>query len=136
MVEGGLAVALPEAGTEPPPGSMVIDVAPETLQLTMELPPALMLVGLAAKARIMGGERGMTEGIVGEDGGGENCGGENGVGEEGVGEKGDGEDGVGEDGVGENGVGEGVGVGVAVAVATATVTDLLTLPAELVAVMV
>jgi hypothetical protein len=126
VVEGGLATALPEAGTEPPPGSMVIDVAPETLQLTMELPPALMLVGLAVKARIIGGEDGGDEKGVGEDGGGEN----------GDGEDGGGENGDGEDGGGENGVGEGVGVGVAAAVVTATVTDLLTLPAELVAVMV
>lgn len=126
MVEGGIAIALPEAGTGPPPGAIVTDVAPETLQLTVELSPALMLAGSAIKARIMGGERGMTEGavsegIVGEDGGGEDCGGENGVGE---------------DGVSENGVVEGVGVGGVGAPATATVTDLLTLPAELVAVMV
>jgi len=106
VVEGGLAIALPEAGTEPPPGTMVIDVAPETLQLTLEFPPTLMLAGSAVRERIRGKEGGVSEG------------------------------GVSEGGAGENGVGEGVGVGGAAAVATATVTDLVTLPAELVAVMV
>ena len=58
VVEAGLAVALPEAGTAPPPGDMETDVAPVTFQLMVEFPPALMLEGLAVKERITGNEGG------------------------------------------------------------------------------
>ena len=135
MVETGLTVAFPEGGRAPLPGAMVTDETPVAFQLSRELPPALMLVGLAVN-ETTGKEGGMSEGVGSEGGVGENGVGENGVGEDGVGENGVGENGVGEDGGGENGVGEGVGVRAVVVSATATVTDLLTLPAELVAVMV
>ena len=41
-------MALPETETAPP-GNMEADVAPEVLQLSVELPTSLMLAGLAAK---------------------------------------------------------------------------------------
>ena len=48
-------MVVPEAVTAPP-GFMATDVAPETFQLNVELPPALMLVGLAVKELITGAE--------------------------------------------------------------------------------
>lgn len=54
MVAAGLAVAVPEGGREPPPGAMVTDETPVTFQLSVEFPPALMLVGLAVKVLITG----------------------------------------------------------------------------------
>ena len=56
MVAEGVARALPEAGSDPPPWSIKTDVAPETLQLRVELPPALMLGGLVVKELITGKE--------------------------------------------------------------------------------
>ena len=50
-----MTVALPEAPI-PPPGDMDADVAPDMLQLKVEIPPALMLVGLAVKLLITGSE--------------------------------------------------------------------------------
>lgn len=47
MVAAGLTVAFAEGGRAPLPGAMVTDETPETFQLNMELPPLLMLVGLA-----------------------------------------------------------------------------------------
>jgi len=58
VVESGLAVALPEAGTDAAPGTIDTDVAPETFQSKVELPPVLMLEGLAVKERITGNEGG------------------------------------------------------------------------------
>ena len=46
-------MAVPEAETAPP-GFMATDVAPETFQLNVELPPALMLVRLAVNKLITG----------------------------------------------------------------------------------
>jgi len=60
-----VATAVPDAGTLPPPGDSVTEVAPVTFHDRVELPPALMLVGLAVKALITGGVTG------GEAGGGE-----------------------------------------------------------------
>ncbi len=62
MVAAGLAVALPEGGREPPPGDMETDVTPVAFQLSMELPPELMLEGLAVKEVITGNEAGGGEG--------------------------------------------------------------------------
>ena len=56
MVAEGVAIALPEAETYPPPWSRKTDVAPETLQLSVEFPPALMLEGLATKKLITGSD--------------------------------------------------------------------------------
>jgi hypothetical protein len=64
VVAAGLTVALPEAGREPPPGDMEIDVAPETLQPRVEFPPELMLAGLAVKKLITGNEAGGAEATV------------------------------------------------------------------------
>ena len=56
LVEAGLAVAFPEGGRDPPPGAMVTDETPVTFQFSVELPPALMLVGLATKKLITGSD--------------------------------------------------------------------------------
>ena len=56
VVAAGVAVALPDPGTEPPPGAIETVVAPVVLQLSVELPPALMLPGLAVKLLITGFE--------------------------------------------------------------------------------
>ena len=56
VVAEGVAVALPDAGMELPPGVIETDVAPVVLQLSVELPPALMLPGLAVKPLITGFE--------------------------------------------------------------------------------
>jgi hypothetical protein len=129
VVEPGVATALPEEETYPPPGPMVTALAPETLQFSVVLLPALMLVGLAVKEMMDGGEDGSEGGEEGYDGivGG------------GVKEGGEG----GDVGIGVGvGIGIGVGVGVGgevgggVPVPTATVTDLVTLPEALVAVRV
>jgi hypothetical protein len=61
---------------------MVTDATPETFQLRVELPPRLMLEGLAVKERITGNEVGGGEVGGGEVGGGEVGGGE--VGGDGV----------------------------------------------------
>jgi hypothetical protein len=116
VVAAGLTIALPEAGREPPPGDMDIDVAPETLQPRFELPPELMLAGLAVKELITGEVAGGEVG-GGEVGGSEVAGGEVDGGEVGGSEVAGGE--VGADGV-----------------VTAIVTDRVTLPAALVAVMI
>ena len=50
-------MVVPEAVTAPP-GFMATDVASETFQLNVELPPALMLVGLAVKELITGADGG------------------------------------------------------------------------------
>jgi hypothetical protein len=121
VVEAGLATALPEAGKEPPPGDMLTDVTPETFQLRVELPPELMLEGLAVKERITGDEAGGGEG--GGEGGGGEVGGDQ-VGGDEVGGNEVGGDDVGGDEVGGDGV------------VTAIVTDWETVPAALVAVRV
>ena len=56
LVEPGEREVLPEAETAPIPGAIEQDVAPVVLQLSVVLPPALMLEGLAAKLFITGGE--------------------------------------------------------------------------------
>ena len=58
VVEAGLAVALPEAGTDAAPGVIDTEAAPETFQSKVKLSPALILEGLAVKERIMGKEGG------------------------------------------------------------------------------
>jgi hypothetical protein len=117
VVEPGEATALPEEGTYPPPGPMVTALAPETLQFSMVLSPAMMLVGLAVKEMMDGredGSEGGEEGYEGGDGGGVKEGGEG----------------------GDAGGGVGGEVGGGAVVPTATVTDLVTLPEALVAVRV
>ena len=47
MVAAGLTVAFAAGGRAPLPGAMVTDETPVTFQFNVELPPALMLVGLA-----------------------------------------------------------------------------------------
>jgi hypothetical protein len=56
LVEPGEREVLPEAETEPIPGAIETDVAPEVFQLSVVLPPELMLEGLAVKLLITGGE--------------------------------------------------------------------------------
>ena len=58
VVAAGLVVAVPEGGREPLPGAMVTDETPVTFQFSVELPPALMLVGLAVKVLITGNDGG------------------------------------------------------------------------------
>ena len=108
-----------------------MDEAPVTLQTRLETPPATMLEGLAVKVFITGGVSG--------------GGGDDGVGEDGVGDgvncEGAGDDGVNcaddDDGVNCEGCGDDEeGDSDAVVVPIVTVTDLLTLPEALVAVMV
>ncbi|MEJ2739696.1 MAG: hypothetical protein P8105_07735, partial [Dehalococcoidia bacterium] len=53
-------MALPEVDTPPTPGAIEQDVAPVVLQLSVVLPPALMLEGLAVKLLITGGEAAPT----------------------------------------------------------------------------
>jgi len=53
-----VATALPEAGMLPPPGDSVTEVTPVTFHDKVELPPELMLVGLAVKEMIAGREAG------------------------------------------------------------------------------
>jgi len=47
VVEAGLTVSVPEGGRAPLPGTMVTDETPVAFQLSNELPPALILAGLA-----------------------------------------------------------------------------------------
>jgi hypothetical protein len=58
VVAEGVAVAVPEAGTDAPPGIILTNVAPVTFQLNVVFPPALMLVGLAANEFMTGKESG------------------------------------------------------------------------------
>jgi hypothetical protein len=58
VVAAGEQVALPDAGTDGAPGITDMDVAPVTLQLNVELPPAVILTGLAVKELITGTETG------------------------------------------------------------------------------
>ena len=60
VVEGEL-VALPEAGTEPPPGDIETDVAPATSQSRVELSPSFIVAGLAVNDAITGAEAGEPE---------------------------------------------------------------------------
>jgi hypothetical protein len=61
VVEAGEQEVLPEAATAPIPGAMETDVAPLVFQLSVELPPELMLDGLAVKLFITGGAGGGGE---------------------------------------------------------------------------
>jgi hypothetical protein len=61
VVEAGEREVLPEAATAPIPGAMETDAAPLVLQLSVELPPELMLDGLAVKLFITGGAGGGGE---------------------------------------------------------------------------
>ena len=121
MVEAGLTVAFPEGGRAPLPGTMVTDETPVAFQFSNELPPALILEGLAVKERITGEVNG------GEAGGSEAGGSEVGGSEAGGSEVGGSEAGGSEAGGSEVG-GDGA--------VTAIVTDWVTLPAALLAVMV
>ena len=58
MVAAGLTVAFAAGGRAPLPGAMVTDETPVTFQFNVELPPALMLVGLAVKVMITGNDGG------------------------------------------------------------------------------
>lgn len=112
-----------------------MDEAPVTLQTRLETPPAIMLEGLAVKVFITGGVSG---------GGGDDGVGENGVGDgvncEGAGDDGvncgDDDDGVNCEGCVDDGGDDEGGDSDAVVVPIVTVTDLLTLPEALMAVMV
>ena len=56
VVAAGVAVAHIEVGTDGAPGIIDTVVAPVVLQLSVELPPGLTLVGLAVKLFITGAE--------------------------------------------------------------------------------
>jgi hypothetical protein len=102
---------------------MCTEVAPATLQIMLELPPATMLEGAAEKVFITGG---VSAGGGGDDGGGREGVGDDGVNCDGAGDEGSNGEGVGDDGGGTE----------AVVVPNVTVTDLVTLPEALVAVRV
>lgn len=53
-----VAVALPEAGTLPPPGDRTTEVAPDVLHVNSDVPAPLRLEGLAEKEWIAGGDAG------------------------------------------------------------------------------
>ncbi|MEJ2740388.1 MAG: hypothetical protein P8105_11295, partial [Dehalococcoidia bacterium] len=53
-------VALPDEETAPTLGVIKTDVAPEVFQLSVVVPPALMLEGLEVKLLITGGEAAAT----------------------------------------------------------------------------
>ena len=111
-----------------------MDEAPETLQTRLETPPATMLEGFAVNVFITGGiSGGRGDDGVGEDGVGDgvNC---EGAGDDGV-NCGD-DDGVNCEGCVDDGGDDEGGDSAAVVVPIVTVTDLLTLPEALVAVMV
>jgi hypothetical protein len=115
---------------------MCTDEAPVTLQIRLEKLPAVILEGLALKAFITGGVREGGDDTGGIDGSGDdgvNCGDD---GDDGMDWDGVGDDGVNCDGVGVAGGVDGTGVSEAVVVPMVTVTDLVTLPEALVAVMV
>ena len=113
-MEPGQVCALPEAGTELPPGLIETEVAPETSQLSTEQEPVVILTGLAEKT--------LTTGCCAAGGG---CvgGGSSGVGGD-----------AGGDAVGDEGSGDCSGGGAAAETDMETV--LLTMPLELAAVSV
>ncbi len=56
IVAAGETLLLPVAATVPTPPLMDTEVAPLTVQLSVELPPALILAGLAVKELMTGFE--------------------------------------------------------------------------------
>jgi hypothetical protein len=58
VVTAGEPVALPETDTGPTPGAIDAEVAPVIFQLSVVVPPGLILPGLAVKLLITGFEAG------------------------------------------------------------------------------
>lgn len=67
MVAEGDTDCVPDKGTEPIPWSIVTEVAPVTFQCSVEVPPKVILFGVAEKLKIAGApEGGLTTTVASE----------------------------------------------------------------------